>query len=1411
MKLKALIFSLLCVSALCAEQRILPLESSVMNGCYMQTGVLKAHKTLPSQQGKNIINISPANAMGLFFQEDVFARKGGAKENELIQIKKSAFEYTPQKDADGSDYIDYCRKANFQFNVETAGKYRVYFRMRCPSKANWTFFFMFEGSKTAIHLQKLIPAPNVWFWAPGPEVTLDKRNYQFTIDSLLNGKRLGAIAFVPAGTPAPQGKLPYAENRKITSASMVFQNARPSGVQSFDKVLFDKVSDKGIVELFGSTDNGKTFKKIVNGDVKSFPLTQYGLTVKVEFKQDKNGNMPEIANIRLLYQFDPKAFAILANKTGTLAFTRKTGALSGIKLNKNNHFFQTEGIDKSMFELLLKQPGKKEKRYLSHKNAVLKSIRQEKNSIKINWTFPQEDIGVELNVTAGLKIFDMAFTIINNNKKWDVIEVEAPRLHELKSPAGTDDEILVWPFSAGEFLKAPALKGEQSVTYPDHAGLPFVMLTDGKCGFYAATHDKFLVTTHINSKANGGQNAIEVSFNRVHRIKGGEKRTYHFAIAPFEGSWHEGAKLYREFFYKNYPVNAYRPWLRNIDSWVQGSSLGHTGAVYGYNSYNYMQNDVKNASFLSIPYIQAWGCNMNGACPTYYLPRLDKGGEKLFAENIKAWRDKGGYIGHYYFGNGMAWYYSLSDHYFGIPWSKYPADVQPPSWDWFVKNKEYISDTIDINKDELMKKVAVITANQKKGKFISGGYGESYIPMNWRNGEYAAWLLKWIDRYISKYHCNTAYLDTFVFRNSHGDFNPFMKLNGEGDKPMFKMQFMNKMFKDMRAKEPDFCALTEGVADVFGTQLYFLISGFARNPSIFRYTIPDQIIFQGSCNGLWTRPLSEKSISEAFLLGNRFDWVIFFDSTYYILKLRQRVSPFLNLAVFDDVLGIESTVKNARIYAHRADDASEKFIANNGSRYAALTIENPDLVSGKVTYKAKFPVKYAMVCEYLKEPMPLKFTQNGDDVTFDMPQGKFSVVLLVNELKGNHAYTAVAEQTDTNTFEVRLTNFLDKKQNFTVKTLGKTYQVSAEPFATEILTVNREGKSDKFDVAQIFVESPYHKDMKVISVGKTGRKVPFYTVKRTTASDFTKLDFEEMSYSKKSPYSGKRSFELQGNGKFCMKGIPLKLEPEALYQIELKYKKGVNVSPRGDKCFLMVANYTPANKLERYLIFGGNTAADGKYHSIKYEFKTTKDLSNCQLFIYNHDSQDSVFIDDVELTKYLSLKKRTPENIKAEEKAAEAEKARKAAEKKAAAVKNAPKTYTVILEDNFDRPECKGIPYEGSGALLIQGNGEYKQHTFRLKLKKNQRYRVSFAIFKEFECSKVGHETMAAVCNYTKERKLERYILLAGSIKPDGKYHLAAGEFVTSENLHDCSLYFYNRNSTGKIYIDNLKIEEVNQ
>jgi hypothetical protein len=235
-------------------------------------------------------------------------------------------------------------------------------------------------------------------------------------------------------------------------------------------------------------------------------------------------------------------------------------------------------------------------------------------------------------------------------------------------------------------------------------------------------------------------------------------------------------------------------------------------------------------------------------------------------------------------------------------------------------------------------------------------------------------------------------------------------------------------------------------------------------------------------------------------------------------------------------------------------------------------MENPDMVSGKVTYDAGFKVKYAMLCEYLKEPVKMAFTQKNGVITLDMPQGRLAAVILVNELHEKHAWTAVAEQTDWNEIEVRLTNFLPEKRTFSVRALGEKRAVTLNGFENKTLSFKRLPEKEDFSVERVEISSPDYSDVKIISIGNSGRKVPVYTTQRTKSSDVTKFDFEEVVYSKKSPFRGQRSFELQGNGKFCMKGIPLKLESETLYQLGLQFKKGKNVSPAGNKCFLMIAN-----------------------------------------------------------------------------------------------------------------------------------------------------------------------------------------------------------------------------------------------
>ncbi len=1378
-----------------AAERVVPLEAETLTGCYIEKGVIKLHRELPTQEGGGNLILACARPMNIFFQEDVFARKAGAKADELIQIKKSAAEYTPQIDDPEAacGYIDYAKLASYQYQINMSGRYTVWFRVWAPSKANWEFRVLDDkGGKFAVNLLESIPAPGKWFWKKGYSTELGKGNHQLQIVDALNGKRISAILFTRDPSFVPEGDLRPTPLHAISEGSVLFKTSRPAGLRQWEKLQYEETAKGGKFLFSTSVDAGKTFVPMKGRELSAFGSGP--LTLKLEMVR-VNGKAPEISYAAASYAYDAAQFAEIVSGTTLLSFSRKTGSLSGIVNTETSTCYQPAGYDGSMFELLLKSPGKNDKRHLSMKEAKLAGLRTSgKDKLAIRWEFPEEKIGVGFDITAKDGVFEWNVTVDNRHPSSDVIEVEAPILSELKAAENASDDTLIWPFSAGEFILFPAEKGEFSITYPDHAGLPFTFLGSGREGVYFGCHDKKLLITKFTSRANASSTAVELSITRKHRIASGSSRTDTFVVAAFTGTWHKGADLYRKYFYSVYPVNAYRPWLRNSDAWLQGGAAGHAGLMKQYESYAEFQRDFKRAAFLSIDYIQMWGSIFNGACPSFYLPRLDKGGETLFASEMKYWRGQGGYIGHYYFANGISPYYLLTDVYFGVPWSKYPAEYRPPSFDWYVKNREYISDGVNVDEAGLREKTARINEVHRQKKIVKGNYEESltgYMPMSWRNGSFAGFLRKWISIYVEKYNCNTAYLDTFAFRNDLADFNPYMKLNGEGDKPVFKMAFLDELIPAMRKKEPEFCALTEGIADVFGTHLYFLLSGFARDPNIFRYTLPDQIIFQGSCNGLWSKPLTQKSILQAFLCGNRFDLVLIYPETYYMLRLRQRISPFLNRAVFDDVRGLDVSDPGVQAFAHRMLPETNALIPNGGTKAVTLTIGNPDLKDASISYTlpASFRLKKALLCEIYKDPAPLRFTRNGDTIVFPAPKSTASAVILIDEVKGVHQFTAVAEQTATDAFAVEIFNFSPKETEFSVEAGKEIRKVLVPPYEEKSVTFTDPGQGVKFGVVPVTVSA---KGMpafrRIISIGETGSRIPMpeFPAKEISQSNPLVLDFEESVYSDKAAFSGKRGLLLTGNGKTQMYKIPLNLAPNAHYEMTLALRKSPDVSPRAGDCFVMVANYTKEKKLVRLVTLGGNVAADGEFHNLKAEFDTDGDVFNAGLYIYNNNSAGTLSIDDV---KIVEISRAAPVAVsKPQEKPVSVQ------------------GETMVPVDLGETVVDASVPLENKAVIRVTGNGKYLQRKIPLTLEPGQTYRISFSIRKGFNVSKVAHESMVAVCNYTKDRKLETYLTLAASIEGDGKFHRCQGTFTTSDKLDSCGLYIYNRNSLDTITVGDIKL-----
>jgi hypothetical protein len=1259
-----LLISLSLKVAAADELREIPLAVQSMTGCYIQNGKIKLHKSIPAQVGAQALVLECETGKQLLFQEDVFARKAGGKVNELIQIKQSADEYTPQKSslAAGGKYIDYCVQAKYQFNINTSGKYYIWVRHWVPFKANWSYHLQLDDDKHNVSISKFIPAAKTWFWVKAFSRKLTKGNHSLRVSELRNGKRMDQIILTLDDKLKPGEKAFTATTAQaVTEGTVKFKPILPVGLKAWKRLAYKVKGGKGY-QFFISTDNGSSWQPLNNNDLSK--IAQAGnrsLAVKLNITRT-NGLAPELSAVKAFYSFDNDSFITLENRYIQLLFSRKTGGISGIVNKLTGRAVQPVGIDTKMFDLLLKEPGKSKRQWVGHQDALLLSAKHlGKDKIRLTWQIKQQKIKVIFDVSlTGNELTKWDVTIINNSDKLDVIEVEAPKLAELRISASPENDSLAWPFSAGEFVRNPAVKGELSTAYPDHAGLPYVDLYNNKEGLYLGCHDPLLVATHFISKANAGQNAIELSINRKHRIRPGSSQVYHFALATHAGDWHKGAQFYRNYFYSRYPVNSYAPWLRKSDAWMVGGSTGHGGRGNLAKDYSVMIKDFKRASFYSLPYIQAWGSTFNGACPTFYLPRSDKGGEAMFKQMIKQWRDASGQIGYYFHGNSVSPYYLLSDKYFAVKWSEYPEKYHPPTWDWYVKNREYTSVNSIANKNKQLKQTAILNKMHIDMPKLKHGNQEErltgYMPMSWHSNAFPDYLEKWVSIYVKQYKCNTAYLDTFAFRNDRADFNPHLKLHGEGDKPMYKMAFLKKLMADMRRAEPDFCALTEGVGDVFGTKLYFLLSGFARQPNMFRYTLPDQIFFQGSCNAQWTKPLTRKNITQAFLLGNRFDLVSIFPHTYYMLRLRQRVSPFLNYAVFDDTTGITVTEPSIEAYSHITLPSTDKYIANFGTKAVALTIANRQLKAGQLTYTIPdgFTPRYGYVCQLYKEPVKLSFTQKANKITFKVPLAEMACVILVDKLRGPHRWTATIEQPTQGTFTAKIFNCLSRSVTYKINAKYATGQLVEPEKSIEIpggtmRSVKFRDKSGNagFKLVNVKISSPEFSNDYIISLGNSGRRIPNpgnYTppkpkvskrkqpVKPTQAMQLLKLDFESDEYAEDNAFAGKRCLKLTGNGKYKQHKIPLTLEKNCTYRISLAQRKGFDVSPVGHHNNVIVANYTADKKLQIYLNLP-LASRDNRWHLLSGEFTTTDNLNNCGLYFYNKNTKDSIWIDEVKIEK----------------------------------------------------------------------------------------------------------------------------------------------------------------------------------
>ena len=202
---------------------------------------------------------------------------------------------------------------------------------------------------------------------------------------------------------------------------------------------------------------------------------------------------------------------------------------------------------------------------------------------------------------------------------------------------------------------------------------------------------------------------------------------------------------------------------------------------------------------------------------------------------------------------------------------------------------------------------------------------------------------------------------------------------------------------------------------------------------------------------------------------------------------------------------------------------------------------------------------------------------------------------------------------------------------------------------------------------------------------------------------------------------------------------------------------------------------------------GGSVVNDGKFHSVKVEFDTPENLYKPSLFVYNSNSRGELSLDDVKIVEISRAMPAPSMN-------------------KTAAGRKTERIIPLALgETELD----DSVPLKDKHVIKLKGNGKYLQRRIPLNVQPGKTYRISFMIRKGFEVSKVGYENMAGVFNYTKERKLERYLILAGSIPGDQKFHRCQGTFTVPDTVHSCGFYIYNRNTTDTVTVGDIQLTEI--
>ncbi len=899
------------------------------------------------------------------------------------------------------------------------------------------------------------------------------------------------------------------------------------------------------------------------------------------------------------------ALAVFGNEHYKIMFERETCRIAGMANLKTNAQLTPPGQAFNWLRLKIGRPGSLSYTFNQDEFTIL---RKKFSPRRVEFVFGalQNKVRVRIVGKADSTPLSRWSLQVKNESDYRVMGVTFPLIRSARIGADAHDDACVLPRHSGKIIKNPAGgKSSFHCSYCGSASMCWMDLYDSSGGLYIGGHNRRVRVTELVCKPDAGNSGVDLFMRRYEVWKPGErKKPLEFALGIHVGDWHWGADQYREFFWREFGKTRVPQWMRR---------------AVGYSA----ERDPAILRWLGITHSQVWGSAGGSACPTWYLPH-DRGigGPNLqwsakrfvqyqreFAAINRRVRKDAGHIGYYVHGESISPYYCYSDKIYNQPRKDFPRDLLPPDGDWFRRNRLQMYPTEKYVPNDKWKQLW----NPARRKF-----GESYPVMSCAGKEWHAYLRKWVvDKYVKEYGCDVMYFDTIGARDAFVDYNPHCNLYGEGVWSERIMQMLSNIRQEARKKEKDFGMLIEGCGDYYGLIVGGMISNFDRQMQVFRYTLPDQIVYSGLSNGNWKNP--DPALRRAFVNGAKYDMLKTGWTYRRFSCLRRAVAGFVDYPqarFMDDIgLAISSDKVKARVFVADTRDVSARMVC----------VDNNDLIADAVVrlrISGKFSPKRAFAFLWGGEVRKLDFTVENNAVVARVPRVKLCGLLFVDHVRDRRMLQVMLEENPDPQHDGLLLTLVNisgvpQKGGWRLRP-GKTSYSQTEgdftlaPGEIKVLPLN-------FTSANIEPRTHY------VEVSFAGNRLIRWIGTMPLVRD---PGFETTGVLVENVPEGKHCNVCRGNGKFNFSRILLYLKPGGRYRMSIMVKR------EGTFKSAYIAIHNALIKYNKYKPLKVFAAAKKAHDWKRFEtvFKVPASASRVVAYCYFIGAQGKQYMDKVEIT-----------------------------------------------------------------------------------------------------------------------------------------------------------------------------------